>query len=152
VQVLQRLYQRKEWMFFAALGTVGYTLLDKIAAEAVQQGPATAARYGYIYFAVSFFPYLGFMKLSRPVVVKDSSQDWKIAVLAALFGFGAYWLILWAYQLSPYASYIVAFRQFSIVIGALLAFIIYKEQGVAVRLSGAVMITLGLVLIALLGR
>jgi len=140
------------WMFFAALGTVGYTTLDKIAAEVVQQGPATAARYGYIYFAVSFFPYLGFMKLSRPVVVKDSSQDWKIAVLAALFGFGAYWLILWAYQLSPYASYIVAFRQFSIVIGALLAFIIYKEQGVAVRLSGAVMITLGLVLIALLGR
>lgn len=140
------------WMFFAALGTVGYTTLDKIAAEVVQQGPATAARYGYIYFAISFFPYLGFMKLSRPVVVKDSSQDWKIAVLAALFGFGAYWLILWAYQLSPYASYIVAFRQFSIVIGALLAFIIYKEQGVAVRLSGAVMITLGLVLIALLGR
>ena len=140
------------WMFFAALGTVGYTTLDKIAAEVVQQGPATAARYGYIYFAVSFFPYLGFMKLARPVVVKDSSQDWKIAVLAALFGFGAYWLILWAYQLSPYASYIVAFRQFSIVIGALLAFIIYKEQGVAVRLSGAVMITLGLVLIALLGR
>jgi len=140
------------WMFFAALGTVGYTLLDKIAAEAVQQGPATAARYGYMYFAISFFPYLGFMKLSRPVVQKDSSRDWKIAVLAALFSFSAYWLVLWAYQLSPYASYIVAFRQFSIVIGAVLAFIIYKEQGVAVRLSGAVMITLGLVLIAVLGR
>ena len=140
------------WMFFAALGTVGYTFLDKIAAEVVQQGPATAARYGYMYFAISFFPYLGFMKLSKPAVQKDSSKDWKIAVIAALFGFGAYWLILWAYQLSPYASYIVAFRQFSIVIGAVLAFLIYKERGVAVRLGGAALITIGLVLIAVLGR
>jgi uncharacterized membrane protein len=61
-------------------------------------------------------------------------------------------LILWAYQLSPYASYIVAFRQFSIVIGAIMAFIIYKEQGVAVRLTGALFITAGLVLIAGWGR
>ncbi len=140
------------WMLFAALGTVGYTILDKIAAEVVQGGPGTAARYGYMYFAISFFPYLGFMKLSKPVAVKDSSKDWKIAVIAALFAFGAYWLILWAYQLSPYASYIVAFRQFSIVIGAIFAFIVYKEQGVSVRLTGALMITLGLVLIALLGH
>jgi len=35
------------WMLLAALGTVGYTLLDKVAAETVQQSPATAARYGY---------------------------------------------------------------------------------------------------------
>jgi drug/metabolite transporter (DMT)-like permease len=35
------------WMVVAALGTVGYTLLDKIAAEVVASGPVTAARYGY---------------------------------------------------------------------------------------------------------
>jgi uncharacterized membrane protein len=71
---------------------------------------------------------------------------------AGLLSFVAYWLILWAYQLSPYASYIVAFRQFSIVIGAIMAFIIYKEQGVAVRLMGALFITSGLALIAGWGR
>jgi uncharacterized membrane protein len=53
--------------------------------------------------------------------------------------------------LSQYASYIVAFRQFSIVIGAILGFIIYKEQGVAVRLAGTLMITFGLVFIGLCG-
>ncbi len=47
---------------------------------------------------------------------------------------------------------IVAFRQFSIVIGAIMAFILYKEQGVAVRLTGALFITSGLVLIAGWGR
>jgi uncharacterized membrane protein len=60
-------------------------------------------------------------------------------------------LILWAYQLSPVASYIVAFRQFSIIIGAVLAFILFKEKGFAVRISGALCITSGLILIALWG-
>ncbi len=140
------------WMLFAALGTVGYTLLDKIAAEVVKQGPATAARYGYFYFAVSFFPYVGFMKLSRQNEPPNASRDWGLALIGALFGFGAYWLILWAYQLSPYASYIVAFRQFSIVIGAVIAFILFKEQGMFIRLIGAFSIVSGMILIALLGR
>jgi drug/metabolite transporter (DMT)-like permease len=38
------------------------------------------------------------------------------------------------------------------VIGAILAFIIFKEQGLRVRLSGAALITSGLLLIALWGR
>jgi drug/metabolite transporter (DMT)-like permease len=140
------------WMFLAAMGTVGYTFLDKIAAEVVQQGAATAARYGYFYFAISFFPYVGFLRLSGSGPDRDVPINWRLAALGALFGFGAYWLILWAYQLSPYASYIVAFRQFSIVIGAIFAFIIFKEQGVAIRLVGAMLIVCGLILIAVLGR
>jgi drug/metabolite transporter (DMT)-like permease len=139
------------WMLFAAFGTVGYTLLDKIAAETVQQGPATAARYGYIYFTISFMPYLALMNFPRSQKSTPRPMGWKLIIPASFLNFGAYWLILWAYQLSPYASYIVAFRQFSIVIGAALAFIIFKEQGIRVRLSGALMITSGLVLIALWG-
>jgi drug/metabolite transporter (DMT)-like permease len=140
------------WMFLAALGTVGYTFLDKIAAEVVQQGPDTAARYGYFYFAISFFPYILFLKFLPGEKPRDDPKDWKLAIPAAIFGFSAYWLILWAYQLSPHASYIVAFRQFSIVIGAVLAFIVFKEKGVAVRMIGALLIVAGLILIAVLGR
>jgi drug/metabolite transporter (DMT)-like permease len=140
------------WMLLAAMGTVGYTFLDKVAAEVVQSGPDTAARYGVIYFTISFVPYsLLLGNYQRRNGVKNT-QGWKLAVPAAMLSFGAYWLILWAYQISPYASYIVAFRQFSIVIGAVLAFLIYKEQGVAVRLSGAVLIAVGLVLIGGWGR
>lgn len=140
------------WMLLAAMGTVGYTLLDKIAAETLQQGPDTAARYGYFYFTISFLPYLLFMRLFKPKTARPPTNDWKLAIPAAVLGFSAYWLILWAYQLTPNASYIVAFRQFSIVIGAILAFIIYKEGGVKMRLSGAMLITSGLVLIAGWGR
>ena len=139
------------WMLLGASGMVGYTLLDKIAAEVVQQGPDTAARYGIFYFTASLLPYLLWMRTFK----QDKTQrngDWKLASIAATLSFLAYWLVLWAYQLSPYASYIVAFRQFSIVIGAVMAFIIYKEEGVRVRLTGAFLITTGLVLIAGWGR
>lgn len=139
-------------MLSAALGTVGYTMLDKLASEVVQQGPATAARYGYMYFAISFLPYVGFLEISRSGNPRKKTNGWKLPILAAALSFGAYWLVLWAYQLSAYASYIVAFRQFSIVIGAILAFVIYKEQGVAIRLLGALLITAGLVTIAVWGR
>ena len=140
------------WMLLAALGTVGYTLLDKVAAETVQQSPATAARYGYFYFAISLLPYLLLLKINK---VKDEIIEpttWKLAVPAALLSFAAYWLILWAYQLIPYAGYIVAFRQLSIVIGAGLALMIFKERGVKYRLTGAVLIAMGLILIAAWGR
>jgi drug/metabolite transporter (DMT)-like permease len=139
------------WMLLAAMGTVGYTMLDKIAAEVVQQGADTAFRYGYFYFAIQFFPYLGMMRVSGVKKQKPRPASWRLAIPAAMLNFSAYWLVLWAYQLSPFASYILAFRQFSIVIGAVMAFILYKEQGVAVRLSGALMITSGLILIALWG-
>ena len=142
-----------KWVLFTAAGTVGYTLLDKYAAEVVQQGADTAARYGYFYFAISYLPYMLFLKVFKSSTSKEARPaSWKLSAIAGILGFAAYWLILWAYQLSPYAGYIVAFRQFSIVIGAILAFIIYKEQGVGVRMTGALLITSGLILIAGWGR
>ncbi|MDY6877574.1 MAG: EamA family transporter [Chloroflexota bacterium] len=117
------------WMLLTAMGTVGYTLFDKVASETVQQGPATAARYGYIYFLISGLSYAVFLKMFKAEKPISNYVGWGLAALAACMNFGAYWLVLWAYQLSPYASYIVAFRQFSIVIGTVLAFAIYKEQG-----------------------
>jgi drug/metabolite transporter (DMT)-like permease len=140
------------WMLVAALGTVAYTLLDKIAAEVVQQDPATAARYGYLTFAICVVPYVALLRAFKRGNNNSDTLGWKLAIPAGILSFGAYWLVLWAYQLSPYASYIVAFRQFSIVIGAVLAFLIYKEQGVVVRLAGASLITAGLVLIGGWGR
>ena len=139
------------WMALAAMGTVGYTLLDKYAAETVQQSPATAARYGYFYFAISILPYLLLMRFFTRKDDKNEPTSWKLAIPAALLSFAAYWLILWAYQLIPYAGYIVAFRQISIVIGAALAFWIFKERGLGVRLTGAIFISTGLILIAVWG-
>ena len=139
------------WMILTALGTVGYTLFDKVASEVVLQGPGTAARYGYIFFLVSHLAYRAFLRVFDIEKHLSHSPGWRITVFAACMNFGAYWLVLWAYQLSQRASYIVALRQFSIVIGVILAFVIFREKGLAIRLSGTFMIILGLLLISFWG-
>jgi drug/metabolite transporter (DMT)-like permease len=139
------------WMLLAALGTVGYTMLDKVAAEVVEPGLATAARYGYVYFLVSLIPYSAMVRMTEKTRVVSGTASWKLAGIAAAFQFGAYGLILWAYQLTPYASYVVAFRQFSIVLGSAAAFFFFHEEGIQTRLTGALLITAGLVMIAVFG-
>lgn len=138
------------WIVLTALMIVGYTLLDKIAAEAVAPGPATAARYGCVFFTISCGVYGILLRAfgSRQWQSRDST-GWRWPFVACWLNFGGYWLVLWAYQLAEHASYVLAFRQSSIVIGVVLAFVLFKEQGRAVRLTGTFLITLGLVLIAL---
>ena len=158
------------WMVLTALGTVVYTVFDKFASEVVSPGPATAARYGYIFFVISGLSYILFLfflqKRESNVVVSETKQleqskkagkqaeeiGWWMPLIASVLNFGAYWLVLWVYQLASRASYIVAFRQFSIVVGVVLAFFIYKEKGVKVRLTAVLIITTGLVIIGLWGK
>jgi uncharacterized membrane protein len=139
------------WMLLTALGTVGYTLLDKMASEIVDPGPATAARYEYAFLLVALGIYAAGMRMFRADEAQANTVGWIRPALAAILNFGAYWLVLWAYQLSERAGYVVAFRQFSIVIGVILAFAIFKESGRTVRLSGTALITAGLVIIGVWG-
>jgi drug/metabolite transporter (DMT)-like permease len=154
LQAFKQMSVRSYWnsasliLLFAALGTVGYTLFDKLASEIVRQGPYTAARYGYFFFLFSFV----FYSIGRTFFLNETkgltSVHWKEKILAGFLDFGGYWLVLWAYQMAEHASYVVAFRQFSIVIGVVTAFIIFKEKGRLTRLSGTILITFGLMIIA----
>jgi len=134
-----------------ALSTVGYTLLDKMASEVIIQGPATAARYGYIFLAIAFVTYSVSFRIFKIKGEGKASIGWPVLLLAACFNFGAYWLVLWAYQLSQHASYVLSFRQFSIVIGVIIAFAVYKESLRLVRLTAVSLITAGLLLIGFFG-
>jgi len=142
------------WIALTALGTVGYTLLDKWAAEGVRPGPGAAGRYGYVFFAVSFAAYALLVRLRppQPRTPEIHPPRWRWPLLAGGLNFASYWMVLWAYQLARHTSYIVAFRQFSIPIGVVVAFAMFKEPGRAVRLTGMGLIVAGLVLIALWGR
>ncbi len=141
------------WIMLAALATVGFTLLDKIASEALRQtGPATAARYGYALYFVACLTYFGLMSWFGDTEKKAGALSWLTPILGGCLTFGGYWLVLWAYQMTTHATYVFSFRQFSIVIGVLLAFRIYRERGILVRLTGTILITAGIVLIAIWGK
>ena len=139
------------YILLTALGTVGYTLCDKVAAETVAQSPATAARYCYFFFVGTLACYAALVRLFCTGKERSGRVGRWPPVLAAVLNYGAYSLVLWAYQMTARAGYIVAFRQFSIVIGVVLAFAMFRERGRAVRLVGASLTTAGLVVIALWG-
>ncbi len=135
------------WMALTALCTVGYTLLDKLAAEGLPPGPASAARYGYFFFAIStavFWPLDRFTRRPSPL---SRAPGWLVALLGAVLNFASYWLVLWAYQLTPNASYVLAFRQLSIVLGVFAAVVWFHERAGALRLGGALLIGAGLLLL-----
>lgn len=150
---LQRYWNKTSlWMLLTASGTVGYTLLDKSAAEVVSAGPATAAVYGYAFFLLSLLTYAPWALRRLRQCPLAEKVGWHLPAWAASMNFGAYWLILWAYQITRRAGYVVAFRQFSIVVGVTLGFICFREQGRGVRILGTLLITAGLVAIGLWGR
>lgn len=142
------------WMALTAFGTVGYSTFDKLASELVKKGVWTAGRYGYAFYAFSGIFYIIIKRLfyrRNPAENNNKSIGWYMPILGGILGFGAYWLVLWAYQLVNRASYVVTFRQFSIVIGTIAAFIIYREKGFIIRMTAVLTITVGLIIITIWG-
>lgn len=140
------------WAIVTAAAIVGYTLTDKIAADFIEPGPWAAARYGIFESAASAVIYGLILKvLNRPLRDQSGLSGWGWSAVAALGVFGAYWLILWSYQLAFHASYVVALRQLSIVIGVALGAWFLREPAPVLRLSAACVIVVGIAGIVLGG-
>lgn len=140
------------WILVTAAGGVGYSLVDKLAAEQLAPGAWSAACYGLMETLITVFYLWPLLRLTGgPLGPAPGSWGvrWRWAALAGGFIFAAYWLILWAYQISPYVSYIVALRQFSIVIGVVAATLLFHEPAARLRIAAAVVIALGVAAIAI---
>jgi uncharacterized membrane protein len=143
------------WTLVAAVSTVGFTMFDKVAAEHVARsfpGYLGACRYAYALYLSWCLSYWGLLLVFKAPEVGEEDVGWKLPALGGLCTVGSYSLVLWAFQIADEASYVVAFRQFSIVIGVVVAFIAYKERGLAVRLTAVALIAAGLVMIGLWGK
>lgn len=138
------------WILLTAGTIVAFTMLDKLAAEAVRQGPGSALIYCALFHIGACTSYSILWAFCRPEPV-EQGPGWTGPAVAALLGLGGYSLVLWAYQLSPHTGYLLAFRQFSIVLGVVVALRFYREKGVAVRLPATLAIVAGLVMLALWG-
>ena len=140
------------WVLLAASGTVGYTLVDRAAAEMMRRGWDTAVRYAIFEFASTFLLYWLALKLLRyPTWQLPERAIWLRAMLAGLFMFSAYALVLWAYQLVIHVSYVVALRQFSIVLGVIAGTLLFQEPAPRWRITMALLIVIGVLLISVGG-
>ena len=136
----------------AAIGTIGYTAADSGAAKLLSPGPIAAIRYQVFEISIAMVAYAAILfVLHTPIRVKGSWSDWRPVGLAAAGLFVSYALILWAYQFNTQASYILAIRQFSIVLGVAAATILFREPAARFRMVATLLITAGVVCISLGG-
>jgi len=137
------------WVLITAGAIVGYTIFDSMANLALQGGAPSALRYNVFESSLSLVGYVAILKLERrPSAQPEGWRGWRFPVIAAVFVFGSYSLILWAYQLTPYASYVSAMRQVSIVIGAIGGALLFREPAPVLRIAAALVILSGVACIA----
>lgn len=175
VRSVRRIDPAVGWAVIAAAGTVGYTVLDKIAAEILLSengsGLVDALHYGLWEIVIATVVYAPMLLVAMRISLRRSgirgmatsvaevrsvpqqagaaepTRRWKIAPIGICM-FAAYALVLWAYQLSERASYVVALRQFSIVLGVLASVVLMREQAPFVRIVSAIVITAGIALVS----
>jgi drug/metabolite transporter (DMT)-like permease len=138
--------RRIVWPLLTALAVATYSFVDQRAAGLVAPGLGSAVQYGTILYLGSWLVVR--LAGATPRGRRPGRHRHGLAWLAAALDFGGYALVLWAYQLATKAAYVLAFRQFSLVLGVAGAAYFFRERGARLRLAAAAVIMAGLVLIA----
>jgi uncharacterized membrane protein len=120
-----------------------YTLVDAHGVE--HADPIVYLELGMIPATIG---YLGFLVVARDGAGRVREAARPLPALAGLLSFAAYAMVLGALLLAPAAS-VAAVRETSVLIAALLAAPLAREQVGASRLAGAALVVLGVALIAL---
>lgn len=138
------------WMLVIMLAIVASNATDKLAVEMLTPGAITSARYALLQ-AIFTVPFLWIVLklMGEAISASPGIAAWKWPALFAIFVFTSYWLMLWAFQLAPYLSYLSALRQFSLVIGVILAAVVLHEEVPKMRIFSAVIIVLGIICLSL---
>ena len=143
----------------AALGTTGYTLVDNQALFNLRSAPGISLSR----VEIAFF-YLGISSLAITLVMglyflissserNELTSTWTtnkgMAFLTGVLIVGTYGLVLAAMQYAQNVSYIAAFRQLSIPLGALLGIFVQREPAYLTKVTSIGIIFGGLALIVL---
>jgi uncharacterized membrane protein len=135
------------YAFLTLLAVAGYSLVDKQA----------VIRFHPVAFAF-IYPWFSMVLLSTYIAAARQKgalrQEWRLnrrsILVCGVLGIFGYFLILVAFSLER-VSYVVGLRQISIVFSVLLGVIVLKERHVRQRMLSAVMIFIGVFLIAWAG-
>ncbi len=143
----------------AAIGTTGYTLVDNQVLADLLSAPGIGLNrieiaFFYlaldsVFIAVVMGGYILFARFERIELHKTWEMNRKMALITGLLIVGTYGLVLAAMAYATNVSYIAAFRQLSIPLGAILGILVQKEPAYPPKLASIGIIFVGLILIAL---
>lgn len=141
----------------AAIGTTGYSIADDEALRYLRELPTDAFgpfEASLLYIALEGFSssfWQALFVVAQPSERRSFREELRSSKLrAALIGFGiyvTYTLVLAAMAFVENVSYVVAFRQLSIPIGAVAGMILLKEPRHRPKIIGLLALTVGLVLV-----
>jgi drug/metabolite transporter (DMT)-like permease len=131
------------WAVATGLCIAAYSLVDKVGVSHINPLPYLWAMM--MGSCLSLLPAV----LRRPGAMSREWRENRLAVLlSGVLSPGAYLLVLFAFRLSK-AGYVVAGREVSIVISALIGSILLKEGQLGQRLVGAGIVAAGVICVAL---
>jgi drug/metabolite transporter (DMT)-like permease len=143
----------------AGIGTTGYTLVDNQALFDLRSAPGislTKMETAFFYLALGSIAivivmgvYIVASKTERAALTKTWRAGKAMAFITGVLIIGTYGLVLAAMENATNVSYIAAFRQLSIPVGATLGIVIQKEAAYPTKLASIGIIFSGLVLIML---
>ena len=137
-----RVDRRVLWPVVTGLTIASYSLIDKAGVARINPIP-------YMLLMEGGCALLGLPLLAvRGAAVRSELRGWRRIVLAAAMSALAYTLVLFAFRLSK-TGYVVAARELSIVLSAVIGSLWLHEGRLAPRLVGAGVVLAGVVCIAL---
>jgi drug/metabolite transporter (DMT)-like permease len=129
------------WPILTGFTIAGYSLVDKAGVARINPIP-------YIMLMEMGCALLGLPLLwVRPAAVRAELRGWRRIVLAGVMSTLAYTLVLFAFRMSK-TGYVVAARELSIVLSALIGSLLLREGRLAPRLAGAAIVLAGVACIA----
>jgi drug/metabolite transporter (DMT)-like permease len=123
--------------------TAGYSLVNSVGVRSVP-----VPLYGFLVFVVNVVLLCLVLRWRGLPILVAGRGPWIRTTAIGVLMMAAYLAVLLAMSQAP-VSYVVAGREVSIVVGAVLGVVVLGERDVRARLAGAVLIFLGLVVLAL---
>jgi len=133
-----------QWALFAALCVSIYTPLDKIGVT--YTAPLVYNLWVYAGIAIGFTPFV-WSRSHRASTMREMQTNWQRILIGSVATVSSYLLALTGLSMTA-ASYVGAVRATSIVIGALMGWLLLKERFGAVRVFAAATMVVGLTLVA----
>jgi len=124
---------------------VSYSLVDKIGVSYTH--PVVYIWFMFLISAVVLTPFV--VRGRRGALRREARRFIGHSLIIGIGGAGTYLIILFAFRAGP-VGYIVAVREFAVVLGALAGIIFLKEKSTTAKIIGICAIVIGIMLIKMI--